>query len=243
MIDIHCHILPGIDDGSGNFSDSIEMAKLAAASGTRSIVVTPHCNVPNMFGNYWTPEIQAVFDRLQKEVDERNIPITFLPGQEIFLASDFIPLIKQGKLIPINYSRYLLVEFGTYENASVVIRKLQKILAEGYVPIVAHPERYSFVHEHEDMVYRMKELGCLMQLNKGSLKGRFGQKSRKSAYEILENHDADFIASDGHSQYSRTPYLADVYEIVSDRFSYDYADFLLHDNPMKVLKNERIYTF
>lgn len=243
MIDIHCHILPGLDDGSGNFSDSIEMAKLAADSGTRSIVVTPHCNVPNMFENYWTTEIQSVLDRLQKEVNARKIPVTFLPGQEIFLASDFITYIKQGKLIPINYSRYLLVEFSSYENASISIRKLQKILAEGFVPIVAHPERYSFVHEHEDIVYRMKELGCLVQINKGSLKGRFGRKAMKCAFEILENRDADFVASDGHSQYSRTPYLADAYEIICDRFSSDYADFLLNDNPHKVLMNKPIHAY
>ena len=243
MIDIHCHILPGMDDGSGNFSDSIEMAQLAASSGICSIVVTPHCNVPNVFENYWTTEVRAVFDRLQEELKARKIPITLLPGQEIFLASDFLPLIKQGKLIPINYSRYLLVEFDAFENASIVIRKLQKIVAEGYVPIVAHPERYSFVHEYEDMVYRMKELGCLIQINKGSLKGRFGYTATKIAYEILGNHDADFIASDGHSQYSRTPWLADAYEIICERFSSDYADFLLNDNPQKVLENKRIYTF
>lgn len=243
MIDIHCHILPGMDDGSGNFSDSIEMAKLAAASGTRCIVATPHCNVPKMFQNHWTSETYVLLDRLQKEVDARNIPVKFFPGQEIFLASDFLPLIKEGKLIPINYSRYLLVEFGTYENASVVIRKLQKILAEGYVPIVAHPERYSFVHEYDDMVYRMKEIGCLVQINKGSLKGRFGRKAMRSAFNILGNFEADFIASDGHSQYSRTPYLADAYEIISERFSADYADFLLNENPQKVLRNERIYSF
>ena len=243
MIDIHCHILPGMDDGSGNFSDSIEMAQLAASSGIRTIVATPHCNIPNVFENYWTPEIRARLDRLQEALNARKIPITLLPGQEIFLSSGFLPLLKQGKLIPINDSRYLLVEFDALEKASIVIRKLQKIIAEGYIPIVAHPERYGFVHENEDMVYRMKELGCLIQINKGSLKGRFGYTATKIAYEILGNHDADFIASDGHSQYSRTPYLADAYEIVSERFSSDYADFLLNYNPQKVLKNEKVYAF
>ena len=243
MIDIHCHILPGMDDGSGNFSDSIEMAQLAASSGIHTIVATPHCNVPNVFENYWTPEVHSALDRLQEALNARKIPVTLLPGQEIFLASDFLPLIKQGELIPINHSRYLLVEFKTFENPSVAIRKLQRIVAEGYIPIVAHPERYSFVHEHEDMVYRMKELGCLIQINKGSLKGRFGHTATKIAYEILGSRDADFVASDGHSQYSRTPYLADAYEIVSECFSPDYADFLLKYNPQKVLKNEKVYAF
>ena len=243
MIDIHCHIMPQMDDGSSSYHDSIEMACLAASSGVRGIVVTPHCNNPNAFRNYWTTEIQAVFEKLQKEVNDRKIPITFFRGQEIFLTSDVLTLLKQGRLISINDSRYLLVEFGSYENASVAIHKLQKLTAEGYVPIVAHPERYFFVHEHGDVVYRMKELGCLVQINKDSLKGRFGRKAMKSAYEILENYDADFIASDGHSQYSRTPYLADTYEIVSEHFSADYADFLLNDNPRKVLKNEKIDAF
>ena len=243
LVDIHCHILPGVDDGSGSFSDSIEMAQLAASSGIRGIVATPHCNMPDVFQNHWTWKLQGVLDQLQKELRTRNIPVSLFPGQEIFLASGFLDLIKQGKLISMNHSRYLLVEFKPHENASIALRKLQQIVAEGYVPIVAHPERYGFVQEYADMVYQMKELGCLMQINKGSLKGRFGRAARKCALNILENYDADFIASDGHSQYSRTPYLEDAYEIVCERVSSDYADFLLRTNPRKVLKNERIYIF
>ena len=243
MVDIHCHILPGVDDGSGNFNDAIEMAELAAASGIRSIVATPHCNMPDVFQNHWTPKLQEAFNKLQKEVSARKIPVTLFHGQEIFLASGFLELIKQGKLISINHSRYFLIEFKPQENASIAIRKLQKMIAEGYVPIVAHPERYGFVQEYGDMVYRMKELGCLVQINKGSLKGRFGRAARDRAFDILRNHDADFIASDGHSQYSRTPYLEDAYEIICERFSSDYADFLLKDNPQRVLKNEKIYIF
>lgn len=243
MIDIHCHILPGVDDGSGNFNDSIEMAELAAASGIRGIVATPHCNIPGVFQNHWTPKLQEVFNKLQKEVSAREIPVTLFPGQEIFLASGFLEMIKQGKLISINHSRYFLVEFKMQENASIAISKLQQMISEGYVPIVAHPERCGFVQEFGDMVYRMKELGCLMQLNKGSLKGRFGRAARDCAFDILENHDGDFIASDGHSQYSRTPYLEDVYEIICERFSSDYADFLLKDNTQRVIKNEKIYSF
>jgi protein-tyrosine phosphatase len=232
-----------VDDGAGSFADSVEMATLAASSGIRTIVVTPHSNIPNTFENYWTMEMQSVFDRLQKQVNDKKIPVTFLRGQEIFLTSDYMTLIKQGKLISINHSRYFLVEFDPYENASVVLRKLQKILAEGYVPIVAHPERYSFVHEHADMIYRMKEIGCLIQINKGSIKGRFGRRAMKCAFEILGNYDADFIASDGHSQYSRTPYLADAYEIICERFSSDYADLLLSKNPQKVIDNKTVYSF
>lgn len=243
MIDIHCHILPGVDDGSGNLNDSIEMAQMAAASGIQSVVATPHCNIPDVYQNQWGPNLQELLCRLQNEILARNIPITLFAGQEVFLASDFLKLMKEGKLISINHSRYFLVELNAYENATIALRKLQQIVAEGYVPIVAHPERYRFVQAQADMVYCMKELGCLIQINKGSLKGRFGHGAKKCAFDILRNHDADFVASDGHSQYSRTPYLEDAYEIICEHFSADYADFLLKDNPKKVLQNEKIYVF
>ena len=243
MVDIHCHILPGVDDGSGNFNDSIEMAKLAAASGMHSIVATPHCNMPDLYENLWNANLQELFSRLQKEILDRKIPVTLFPGQEIFLSSGFLKLIQEGKLIPINHSRYFLVELNPHENASIALRKLQKMLAEGCVPIVAHPERYRFVQKQADVVYSMKEMGCLIQINKGSLKGRFGREARKCAFGILGNRDADFVASDGHSQYSRTPYLEDAYAIICEHFSSDYADFLLKDNPQKMLKDEKIYGF
>ena len=133
MVDIHCHILPGVDDGSGNWNDSIEMAQLAAASGIQSIVVTPHCNMPGVFQNHWNTQMQKMVDRLQEEVLAKNIPVTFFPGQEIFLASGFLPLIKAGKLIPINHSRYFLVEFHPRENTVVALRKLQQMLAEVHI--------------------------------------------------------------------------------------------------------------
>lgn len=243
MVDIHCHILPGVDDGSGNFNDSIEMAQMAAASGIEGIVATPHCNMPDLYENQWNTSLQALFNSLQKEIAARRIPVTLFPGQEIFLTSGFLKLIKEGKLIPINYSRYFLVELDPYENASIALRKLQQLLAEGCVPIVAHPERYRFVQKQADMVYCMKEMGCLLQINKGSLKGRFGREARKCAFEILRNRDAEFVASDGHSQYSRTPYLEDAYAIICENFSSDYADFLLKENPQKILKDEKIYRF
>ena len=243
MIDIHCHILPGVDDGSGNFNDSIEMAKLAVASGVHSIVATPHLNTFDDESSYWFLEIENLLNKLQKEIKERGIPVSIFPGQEILLTSSSLGDIKKGKFISLNHSRYCLVEFTHYEKVSVAIRKLQKIISEGYIPIIAHPERYDFVREQGDAIYRMKETGCLIQVNKGSLKGHFGRETRECAFDILRNRDADFVASDGHSQYNRTPCLSDAYEIICDHFSSDYADFLLNDNPQRLLNDEKIYIF
>lgn len=243
MIDIHCHILPGLDDGAGNMSDAVEMADLAVSCGIKSIIATPHSNIPGGYHNYWSLSLEEDIKVLQSEINKRNIPLTIYCGQEVFLASGFMELLHKGNFMTLNRSRYILVEFDMLEQANVAYRKLEQLISEGYVPIVAHPERYEFVWEQKESVYRMKDLGALLQVNKGSLKGNFGKNEMDAAIEIVETFQADFIASDAHSQYSRTPYLADVHEFISETYSSDYGDLLLKVNPQKVLNNETIYSF
>lgn len=243
MIDIHCHILPGVDDGAGNMSDALEMAELAASSGIKSIIITPHCNVPGAYHNYWNYFMNEDVENLQREIRNHNINLTVYPGQEVYLAPGFAELLKKGEFIGLNESRYMLVEFGMSERADVAYRKLQQVIAEGYVPIVAHPERYGFVTEQQEAVYRMKDLGALLQVNRGSIKGAFGKSAMKKANEIISTFQADFVASDAHSQYSRTPYLADVHEFISEEISTEYGDWLFKVNPRKVISNEEIFSF
>lgn len=243
MIDIHCHILPGVDDGAGNMSDALEMAELAASSGIKSIIITPHCNVPGAYHNYWNYFMNEDVENLQREIRNHNINLTVYPGQEVYLAPGFAELLKKGEFIGLNESRYMLVEFGMSERADVAYRKLQQVIAEGYVPIVAHPERYGFVTEQQEAVYRMKDLGALLQVNRGSIKGAFGKSAMKKANEIISTYQADFVASDAHSQYSRTPYLADVHEFISEEISTEYGDWLFKVNPRKVISNEEIFSF
>ncbi len=243
MVDIHCHILPGLDDGAGNMSDAIEMAELAVSSGIKSIIATPHCNIPGGYHNYWGLSLEDDIRLLQEKIQSRNIDLRIYHGQEVFLASGFAQMLHQGKLITLNESRYMLVEFDLNENADIAYRKLQQVLAEGCIPIVAHPERYGFVIEQTEAIYRMKDLGALLQVNRGSIKGAFGRIPMKKAMDILSSYQADFIATDAHSQYSRTPYLADVHEFISETISPEYGDVLVNINPQKVLNDEKIYSF
>lgn len=240
MIDIHCHIIPGIDDGAGNAHDATEMARLAAASGIRAMIATPHCHIPGVCANYWSDAMENRFRQIRQELSRREIPVALYPGQEVFMSGPVTELLRQGKLITLNRSRYLLVEFDPEESASLACRKLAQVAAEGYVPIVAHPERYGFVSEQPETVYKMKEMGALLQINKGSLKGRFGIHAMRTADRLLSRRQADFVASDAHSQYSRTPWLADAHELLCERYSADYARLLLSTNPKKVIADERI---
>ena len=243
MYDIHCHLMPGVEDGADNMEETIQMAQLAASGGTKGIAVTPHCRIPGSYQNLWSQRLEDTLSRMRSELDRRGIPIILFQGQEVFLAAGFLELLKEQKLITINHSRYLLVEFDFYESGASACQKLRQIAAEGYVPIVAHPERYAFFAAHSDAEVHIKAAGALLQVNKGSLKGSFGRTAFHTAHRLLDKRMADFVASDGHSPYVRTPFLRDVHEIINERYSADYADYLLKSNPSKVIENDRIYQY
>lgn len=240
MVDIHCHILPGFDDGADNFEEALRMARIAAGGGTKAIIVTPHSNIPDSYQNYLDKLYVDAFKRLKALIKERNIPLKIYPGHEIFATDDLIEPIKRKRLLTLCNSDYPLVEFGFRERSESVYRKLQLLVAEGLTPIVAHPERYAFVSENGSAPMTLKKIGCLLQVNKGSLKKSFGSTAYAVSQALIINEAADFVASDAHSPYMRTPYLADVHEIISELHSKQYADLLLSINPEKVLKNEKI---
>ena len=240
MVDIHCHILPGLDDGSDNIEESVRMARLAVEGGTKAIVVTPHSNIPDSYQNFRDHIYLEKFRELNTRLQTEKIPLKLFPGHEIFADGNVTELIKSKKLMTINNSDYPLVEFGFTEHPDSVFAKLQTLVAEGFTPIVAHPERYAFAAEDEFAPVKLKSMGCLLQVNKGSLKGSFGKNAYFIAHSIIENELADFVASDAHSPYMRTPYLADAHEIISEIHSSEYADLLLLKNPVKVLQNQKI---
>ena len=240
MFDIHCHILPGVDDGSGNLNDSVEMAQLAAESGTEGIIATPHCNIPGEFENYWNEDLKAKLENLRKVLKEKNIPVSIYGGQEVFLSRNFESRLENSEFITLNGSRYMLVELDFRIDEAAAVSRLGKLASYGYVPIVAHPERYGFVIENSEIIRKLHSSGFLIQLNRGSLMGDFGMKVKRTADWLITNGLADFVASDAHSQYSRTPVLADIHEYVCSNISYDYADILFNINPLKVINNEKI---
>ncbi len=240
MVDIHCHILPGFDDGADNMEESLRMARIAAGGGTKAIIVTPHSNIPGPQQNYLDKTYVDTFKELKSKIKEQRIPIDIYPGHEIFATNDLIEPIKRKRLLTLCNSDYPLVEFAFNEHSESVYQKLQILVAEGLTPIVAHPERYAFVAENGSAPLMLKKIGCLLQVNKGSVKNKFGDKAYAVSQALIIREVADFVASDAHSPYMRTPYLADAHEIVSELHSVQYADLLLKTNPGKVLKNEKI---
>lgn len=239
MLDLHCHILPGLDDGAECMEESCEMAQLAVESGIRGVVATPHCNIPGGYRNYWSDYLRAQLPELQYHLQQKNIPLKLYMGMEVFATNDVPELLAAGKILTLNNTRYLLIEFDFEESYTRAQRILQHICDAGAIPVIAHPERYAIVQQDLAYVREIKDMGCLLQLNKGSLYGAFGRTSRRCAHKLLQNRLADTVASDAHGPYRRTPYMRDAHEVVCRDYSMEYAQLLFRDNPFRILANQR----
>lgn len=240
MIDIHCHILPRLDDGAFSLDESVLMAEGAFECGTRGIVCTPHS------GPYSAEELVSAFVELKNTLRSLAIPIELYLGQEIYLTENFAMQIRDignGYPITINGTDYALVEFIPDAHSRILRDSVDLLVAEGITPIIAHPERYAAITEDLYLADRLKASGALFQLNKGSLRGVFGHYAKQTAAYLLDERMADFVASDAHSPYERTTKMRDAHAYISERYSIDYADYLMQENPALVLANQTIYSY
>lgn len=238
MIDLHTHILPGIDDGAESMEESIKMARIAYASGVRTLVVTPHCNRGGSYDNYYDERLGEHYNNFVAEVKKEKVPITILLGMEVYGDEEVPNLLHSGRLATINQSRYLLLEFAFEEGTLLMDYLINEVLNLGYIPIIAHPERYLYVQRHPDIISRWISQGCLIQVNKGSILGNFGFNARNTAMFLLEYNMVTVIASDAHSHIQRTTDLSRVYYYIKSMYSYEYAELLFQTNPKRILANE-----
>ena len=240
MTDLHTHILPGLDDGARDLYDTLAMADLAVRSGTTDLIATPHCNLPYLYENYYNGAYQDAFEAAARAIEEEGIPLRLWPGMEVYCTADLPRLIEEGLVVPLNGSRYLLMEFDFGEDPAFAARMLGEVQALGLTPVVAHPERYEFVQHSPAVAARWQATGCLLQVNKGSFFGSFGKPAAKTAHWCLRTGCFHLVGSDAHSPYRRTTRMDDVYEFLADRTSAAVADFLLQDNPARILQDQSV---
>ncbi len=241
MIDIHSHILFGVDDGAGNAEDSLIMAETAAESGVKQMIMTPHCCEADGFANFNTPELTAKFDSMRKMMEENGIPLTLHNGMEVFATPRLGEQIDEGKLITLAGSKYLLMEFAFGETGDFIEHSIYTVLERGLIPVIAHPERYYFIQDEPAFLEYCAMRGAVVQLNKGSLTGMFGRHAQRTARLCLERGCVHMIASDAHGPYRRTAKLNDGYGIVAEYYGRGAAELLFCENPAAIINNGDVY--
>lgn len=237
MIDIHTHILPGMDDGARDMEDALAMAQLAVESGVHTLVATSHANVGGFFGEYSVKQYVRRLEELRGVLRQERIPLTVLSGMEIFTTEEVPEMMEDGQVIPLNHSRYYLMEFDFGIEQVHMDGMLESVIQEGYVPVIAHPERYDCVQESLWSMEGWVQRGCLTQINRGSVFGKFGRRAKECADEMLRRRMAVCIASDAHKPYERTTFMADIKDYMEEQYSFEYARELLYENPLRIIEN------
>lgn len=217
MIDLHCHILPGIDDGAETLEASIAMAEKAISQGITHILCTPHHNN----GKYRNEksEVISLVSFVQSEFDKRQLPITLLEGQEIRITGDLIEDIRRDEILFTDLDdTYLLIEFPTLEVPLYVERLFFELLQMGKRPVIVHPERNAHFRKNPNHLVPFLDMGCLAQLTAPSYMGVFGKDIQKTAKTMVKHNLVQMTASDAHGISKRTFYLKECYEQIAKDF-------------------------
>jgi len=214
MIDIHCHILPGIDDGPSSVAESLAMARLAISDGIRTIVATPH-TFNDIYDNPAREVISGVA-RLYDRFLENGLELDLRPGSDAYICVRMADRIMAGEAATINDNgRYVLVEFPLQILPPGAVDELFQIKLKGITPVITHPERNPVFQRQPEILYDLVEMGCLIQVTAMSITGEFGREAMACAHRLLDLRLAHVIASDAHSSEHRPPILSPAIELAS----------------------------
>ena len=239
MVDIHCHILPDFDDGSSGIEESLEMARMAYRSGVTDIAATSHF-MGTMEGLERLPLMRQRHTDLVLQIRKADIPIRLHPGAEILCVEETAGLAKKKLLPTIGSTDYFLTEFYFDEDLRFMDDMLYRLSAAGYIPVVAHPERYDAINQDPLILDRWFRRGYVLQLNKGSILGAFGRRAESAAHLILKAGLAHVVASDAHSATRRTPHMGALNRWMEHHLQPDYARILLEENPRRIICGQEL---
>lgn len=232
MVDIHSHIVYGVDDGAQTLEESIAILVEAASGGTTDIVATPHANLEYSFD---PDTVQSRLDQL-RQVNPTNIRI--FSGCELHLDFDLLQdAIQNPRKYSINSGAYILVELSERNSLADVPPIMDRLMRLGLIPILAHPERYFILRDQVDAIQALVEQGCLMQLTSQSIMGKFGSGIRKVSQRLLDLQLIHFIASDAHDTRMRNAGLGGCRQLVADEYGEGWAAILLDANPRATLNS------
>ncbi|MBR2871522.1 MAG: hypothetical protein IKB98_09165 [Clostridia bacterium] len=228
MIDLHSHVLPFVDDGSDSLEKSVEMLKNCQEMGVTDLVLTPHFR--GRF-NKTAIELKTIFEQFKEQVKQHGVNLNLYLGQEIYWCKEFKTNLSNGTVFGINQGKYLLVECPYGEECDVT-EIVYEVKTTGYIPVVAHVERYSYITV--DDVEEIKRMGAVVQVNAGSIVAKDNRIDRKKVKKLFKLGLVDVVASDVHAH--RQNYMQRAYEVVQKKYGKDTADAVFIHNAKKIIQ-------
>jgi protein-tyrosine phosphatase len=235
VIDLHCHLLPAIDDGAPDLAASLAMARLAVDDGITTIACTPHI-YPGMFEND-SAGIRAGVAELRRHFAEAGIPLELTCGADAHVSPELLSRLKAGTVPTLNDSRYFLLEPPHHVAPPHFDKLVFTLLAAGYVPVVTHPERLSWIDDHYPTFCALSDRGAWMQVTAGSLTGRFGKRARYWGERMLDEGRVDILATDAHHPQRRPPLLGEGRDAAAHWVGKAEAEHLVSTRPLGILRN------
>ena len=240
MIDLHCHILPGVDDGARSLDDAVAMCRMAAAAGCEAMVATPH----QRRGAWWNADretLRTLAGQVQEKVRE-----TVGDGFRVLLGGeghvdpellDEVERLPDGGILTLAGSRYLLIELDVHNTPEQAAHLVHETLVAGWWPVLAHPELIPWLAPEPDVLAHLISLGATAQVTAMSVTGDFGRAPQQDVFRLLDAGLAHFVASDAHDVRRRPPGLQRAHQMIAVRWGEDLARRLTADNPRAVIEN------
>lgn len=235
MIDLHCHILSGIDDGASDIDVSVAMARAFVADGVTVVACTPHI-LPGLYHNTG-PGILAAIDELRFALTLADVPLQLVAGADVHMAHNLVGGLRSGHLLSLAGTRYVLIEPPHHVMPLRIEDAFFDLLSNGYVPILTHPERLTWIADNYATVVRLAAAGALMQLTGASLTGGFGKSAQYWAEKMLDERLAHILATDSHDMKRRPPALGRARDVVAKRLGEQEAENLVLNRPRGILEN------
>lgn len=229
IVDVHCHIMPRIDDGSRNMTETIKMLKIAEAEGITHIIATPHFKSGHHNAN--PQKVSELINAVNDAAATLRINMNLYQGNEILYFEDMCSYIDTGKISRMNGTNHILVEFMPSDPYQYIRNSIDEIIGEGYHPIIAHIERYGCMVDDIENVREIKHMGAQIQVNASSVTGRMGKDIKKFVHRLLKEEIVDYVGTDAHRcERSRVPKMKECAHMLYKKYNEEYVDSILYGN-------------
>lgn len=238
-IDIHCHILPGVDDGAASMEETEEMLRIAHSEGIRCIIATPHYHPRR--GHEHPQVLRKKLLQVRKAAEKIDSKFRIYLGTEIYYGQDVAEKLKHGKILSMNRKSYVLIEFSPADSFNYIKQGLQHMQLNGYEVILAHAERYRCLVDYFEYAEHIWKMGIYIQINAGSITGESGRPVKKFVKKLMENDMVFCVGSDAHNAKNRSPRMQKAAAYVTKKYGHEYTEKIFFKNAagiVKKVKNE-----